>query len=91
MVSESYSLDILNFSWLDIGKDKSPFSMLLFKISVPIFKSSEVYMLNLEYHHPELHLNKINIQKHFDQMKPKICNIIDFEDKNSATIQLTKC
>ena len=40
-------------------------------ILTPIFKSSEVYMLNLDYNLPELHLNKINIQKHFDQMKPK--------------------
>ena len=60
-------------------------------ILTPIFKSSEVYMLNLYYHLPELHLNKINIQKHFDQMKPKICNIIELEGKNSMTIQLTKC
>ena len=60
-------------------------------ILTPIFKSSEVYMLNLEYNLPELHLNKINIQKHFDQMKPKICNIIELEGKNSVTIQLTKC
>ena len=60
-------------------------------ILTPIFKSSEVYMLNLEYNFPELHLNKINIQKHFDQMKPTICNIIEFEDKNSVTIKLTKC
>ena len=60
-------------------------------ILTPIFKSSEVYMLNLDYNLPELHLNKINIQKHFDQMKPKICNIIELEGKNSVTIQLTKC
>ena len=60
-------------------------------ILTPMFKYSEVYMLNLEYHLPELHLNKINIQKHFDQMKPKICNIIELEGKNSVTIQLTKC
>ena len=60
-------------------------------ILTPIFKSSEVYMLNLYYHLPELHLNKINIQKHFDQMKPKICNIIELEGQNSVTIQLTKC
>ena len=60
-------------------------------ILTPMFKSSEVYMLNLEYNFPELHLNKINIQKHFDQMKPKICNIIELEGKNSMTIQLTKC
>ena len=60
-------------------------------ILTPIFKSSEVYMLNLDYNLPELHLNKINIQKHFDQMKPKICNIIELEGKNSMTIQLTKC
>ena len=60
-------------------------------ILTPMFKSSEVYMLNLEYNFPELHLNKINIQKHFDQMKPTICNIIEFEDKNSVTIKLTKC
>ena len=60
-------------------------------ILTPMFKSSEVYMLNLDYNLPELHLNKINIQKHFDQMKPKICNIIEFEGKNSVTIQLTKC
>ena len=60
-------------------------------ILTPMFKSSEVYMLNLDYNLPELHLNKINIQKHFDQMKPKICNIIEFEGKNSMTIQLTKC
>ena len=60
-------------------------------ILTPIFLSSEVYMLNLYYHLPELHLNKINIQKHFDQMKPKICNIIELEGKNSMTIQLTKC
>ena len=60
-------------------------------ILTPMFKSSEVYMLNLEYNFSELHLNKINIQKHFDQMKPTICNIIEFEDKNSVTIKLTKC
>jgi len=60
-------------------------------ILTPIFMSSEVYMLNLDYNLPELHLNKINIQKHFDQMKPKICNIIELEGKNSMTIQLTKC
>ena len=60
-------------------------------ILTPIFKSSEVYMLNLDYNLPELHLNKINIQKHFDQMKPKICNIIELEGKNSVNIQLTKC
>ena len=60
-------------------------------ILTPIFMSSEVYMLNLDYNLPELHLNKINIQKHFDQMKPKICNIIELEGKNSVTIQLTKC
>ena len=60
-------------------------------ILTPMFKSSEVYMLNLEYNFSELHLNKINIQKHFDQMKPKICNIIELEGKNSMTIQLTKC
>ena len=60
-------------------------------ILTPIFKSSEVYMLNLDYNLQELHLNKINIQKHFDQMKPKICNIIELEGKNSVTIQLTKC
>ena len=60
-------------------------------ILTPIFKSSEVYMLNLDYNLPELHLNKINIQKHFDQMKPKICNIIELEGKNSMTIQLIKC
>ena len=60
-------------------------------ILTPMFKSSEVYMLNLEYNFPELHLNKINIQKHFDQMKPTICNIIEFEGKNSVTIKLTKC
>ena len=60
-------------------------------ILTPMFKSSEVYMLNLEYNFPELHLNKINIQKHFDQMKPTICNIIEFEGKNSTTIKLTKC
>ena len=60
-------------------------------ILTPIFLSSEVYMLNLYYHLPELHLNKINIQKHFDQMKPKICNIIELEGKNSVIIQLTKC
>ena len=60
-------------------------------ILTPIFKSSEVYMLNLDYNLPELYLNKINIQKHFDQMKPKICNIIELEGKNSVTIQLTKC
>ena len=60
-------------------------------ILTPIFMSSEVYMLNLDYDLPELHLNKINIQKHFDQMKPKICNIIELEGKNSVTIQLTKC
>ena len=58
-------------------------------ILTPIFKSSEVYMLNLEYHLPELHLNKINIQKHFDQMA-KICNIIELK-VNSVTIKLTKC
>ena len=60
-------------------------------ILTPIFLSSEVYMLNLDYNLPELHLNKINIQKHFDQMKPKICNIIELEGKNSVNIQLTKC
>ena len=60
-------------------------------ILTPIFSSSEVYILNLDYNLPELHLNKINIQKHFDQMKPKICNIIELEGKNSVTIQLTKC
>ena len=60
-------------------------------ILTPIFKSSEVYMLNLDYNLPALHLNKINIQKHFDQMKPKICNIIELEDQNSVNIQLTKC
>ena len=60
-------------------------------ILTPIFMSSEVYMLNLDYNLPELHLNKINIQKHFDQMKPKICNKIEIEGKNSVTIQLTKC
>ena len=60
-------------------------------ILTPIFKSSEVNMLNLDYNLPELNLNKINIQKHFDQMKPKICNIIALEGKNSVTIQLTKC
>ena len=60
-------------------------------ILTPMFKYSEVYMLNLDYNLPELHLNKINIQKHFDQMKPKICNIIELEGKNSVTIQLTKC
>ena len=60
-------------------------------ILTPIFMSSQVYMLNLDYSLPELYLNKINIQKHFDQMKPKICNIIEFEGKNSVTIQLTKC
>ena len=60
-------------------------------ILTPIFKSSEVYMLNLDYTLPELHLNKINIQKHFDQMKPKICNIIELEGKNSVTIHITKC
>ena len=60
-------------------------------ILTPIFKSSEVYMLNLDYNLPELHLNKINIQKHFDQMKPKICNILELKGKNSITIQLTKC
>ena len=60
-------------------------------ILTPMFKYSEVYMLNLEYHLPELHLNKINIQKHFDQMKPTICNIIEFAGKNSVTIKLTKC
>ena len=60
-------------------------------ILTPMFKYSEVYMLNLDYNLPELHLNKINIQKHFDQMKPKICNIIEFEGKNSITIKLTKC
>ena len=60
-------------------------------ILTPIFMSSEVYMLNLDYNLPELHLNKINIQKHFDQMKPKICNIIEHQDKNFVTIQLTKC
>ena len=38
-------------------------------------------MLNLEYNLPELHLNKINIQKHFDQMKPTICNIINLKVK----------
>ena len=48
-------------------------------------------MLNLDYNLPELHLNKINIQKHFDQMKPNICNIIELEGKNSVNIQLTKC
>ena len=60
-------------------------------ILTPIFMSSEVYMLNLDYNLPELNLNKINIQKHFDQMKPKICNTIELEGKNSVTIQLTKC
>ena len=60
-------------------------------ILTPIFKSSEVYMLNLEYHLPELNLNEFNIQKHFDQMKPTICNLIELEGKNSVTIQLTKC
>ena len=60
-------------------------------ILTPIFKSSEVYMLNLDYNLPKLDLNKIKIQKHFDQMKPKICNIIELEGKNSVTIQLTKC
>ena len=60
-------------------------------ILTPIFLSSEVYMLNLDYNLPELHLNKINIQKHFDQMKPNICNIIEIEGKNSVNIQLTKC
>ena len=60
-------------------------------ILTPIFMSSEVYMLNLEYNFTELHLNKINIQKHFDQMKPKICNSIELEGKNSVTIQLIKC
>ena len=60
-------------------------------ILTPMFKSSEVYMLNLEYNLPELHLNKINIQKHFDQMRSTICNIIEFEGKNSITIKLTKC
>ena len=60
-------------------------------ILTPIFIYSEFYMLNLDYNLPELHLNKINIQKHFDQMKPKICNIIELEGKNSVTIQLTKC
>ena len=60
-------------------------------ILTPIFKSSEVYMLNLDYNLQELHFNKINIQKHFDQMKPKICNIIELEGKNSVTIQMTKC
>ena len=60
-------------------------------ILTPIFMSSEVYMLNLDYNLPELNLNKINIQKHFDQMKPKICNIIELEGKNSVIIQLTKC
>ena len=60
-------------------------------ILTPIFLSSEVYMLNLDYNLPELHLNKINIQKYFDQMKPTICNIIELEGKNSMTIQLTKC
>ena len=60
-------------------------------ILTPIFLSSEVYMLNLDYNLPELHFNKINIQKHFDQMKPKICNKIELEGKNSVTIQLIKC
>ena len=60
-------------------------------ILTPTFKSSEVYMLNLDYNLQELHLNKINIKKHFDQMKPKICNIIKLEGKNSVAIQLTKC
>ena len=60
-------------------------------ILTPIFLSSEVYMLNLDYNLPELHLNKINIQKHFDQMRSTICNIIEFEGKNSITIKLTKC
>ena len=60
-------------------------------ILTPMFKYSEVYMLNLEYHLSELHLNKINIQKHFDQMKPKICNILELEGKNSIIIQLSKC
>ena len=60
-------------------------------ILTPIFMSSEVYMLNLDYNLPELNLNKINIQKHFDQMKPKICNKIELEGKNSVTIQLIKC
>ena len=60
-------------------------------ILTPIFKSSEVYMLNLDYHFLGLNLNEVNIQKYFDQMKPKICNKIELEDKNSITIQLTKC
>jgi len=60
-------------------------------ILTPTFMSSKVYMLNLHYNLPELDLNKINIQKHFDQMKPKICNIIELEGKNSVTIQITKC
>ena len=60
-------------------------------ILTPIFKSSEVYMLNLDYHFLGLNLNEVNIQKYFDQMKPKICNKIELEGKNSITIQLTKC
>ena len=60
-------------------------------ILTPIFKSSEVYMLNLYYQFPRLNLNELNIQKYFDQMKPTICNIIELESKNSITIKLTKC